>query len=116
MLNYIGVGACCLSVICTALNPNRPNLQWQGPAGPLALVWIRSADCAFAIAIISAMQLFVRCGCPVGSVSLDCAPSDTVLEVKDRLCARTSGRLGKPDLMVRSIRNLRRLTPAAKVY
>ena len=107
-LGWVCAPVCLLYNCCTTV-PRTPNVH------PTPSVDCGMSDCAFATAVFSAMQLFVRCGCPEGSVSLDCAPSDTVLEVKDRLCARTSGRLGTPDLMVRSIRNLRRLRPTAKV-
>ncbi|GIL81825.1 hypothetical protein Vretimale_1422 [Volvox reticuliferus] len=39
------------------------------------------------------MQLFVRCGLPVGTLAVDCAPSDTVADLKDRLSTK-DGQLG----------------------
>ncbi|GFR53085.1 hypothetical protein Agub_g15795 [Astrephomene gubernaculifera] len=35
------------------------------------------------------MQLFVRCGLPVGTLAVDWSPSDTVGDLKGRLCARS---------------------------
>ncbi|GIL49086.1 hypothetical protein Vafri_5553 [Volvox africanus] len=39
------------------------------------------------------MQLFVRCGLPVGTLAVDCTPYDTVAELKDRLSTK-NGQLG----------------------
>lgn len=48
------------------------------------------------------MQLFVRCGAPLGSVALECGPEETVLHLKDRLAARAPQLLGPASSMVRA--------------
>lgn len=45
------------------------------------------------------MQLFVRCGVPLGTLSVDCLPTDTVADMKDRL-GKSSRRLQDAGLLV----------------
>lgn len=45
------------------------------------------------------MQLFVRCGVPFGTITVDCALSDTVNDLKDRLSAKIA-QLGPCRFMV----------------
>lgn len=55
------------------------------------------------------MQLFVRCGAPLGSFALDASPHDTIADLKHQLAGRAPGRLGRAGAMVRGFVRLLRL-------